>query len=81
MDGASAIGTAVLIKGDRGPKFRTSSNFGIELNHLETKEYRLQLRKPHLGDFHLVCFVITAKMQSSRKWSKVFLKAGSLQRV
>ena len=38
---------------------------------LKTKEYRLQLRKPHLGDFHLVCFVITAHFASS--WSCIFL--------
>ena len=29
-------------------------------NHIATKEYRLQLRKPHLDYFHLVHFVITA---------------------
>ena len=44
------------------------------------KEYR-QLRKPHCGDFDLDLFAITAKVPSSRKWSKVFLKAGSLEGV
>ena len=33
--------------------------------HVFVKEYGLQLRKPHLGDFHLVCFVIAANFAFS----------------
>ena len=34
-------------------------------NLLFTEEYRLQLRKPHIGNFHLVHFVITAHLTLS----------------
>ena len=41
-------------------------HFVPQFSSVIIKEYRLQLRKPHLGDFHLVCFVITANFALSR---------------
>ena len=44
------------------------------------KEYRLQLRKSHSGNFHLPYFVTTAKIPNSRKRSKVFYTSSNLNK-